>query len=83
MSLRNRSAQIMLASNFGMVGSASEAAPRETSGSEGCHGGCAPVSDEEVPSVATSEEAYPPPPNLRVMRLDIYNKYFGLSAQLK
>ena len=44
-----------------MVGSASEAVPRETSGiREDRHGGCAPVSDEEVPSVATSQEADPP-----------------------
>ena len=51
----------MLASNFGMVGSASEAVPRETSGiREDRHGGCAPVSDEEVPSVATSQEVDPP-----------------------
>ena len=44
-----------------MVGSASEAVPRETSGiREDRHGGCAPVSDEEVPSVATSQEVDPP-----------------------
>ena len=80
MSLRSRSAQIMLASNFGMVGSASEAVPRETLGiREDRHGGCAPVSDEEVPSVATSQEA-DPPPDLRVMPLDLY---VGFSAQLK
>ena len=69
----------MLASNFDMVGSASEAVPRETSGiREDRHGGCAPVSDEEVPSVATSQEV--DPLNLRVVRLDMY---FGFSALLK
>ena len=79
MSLRSRFAQIMLASNFGMVGSASEVVPRETSGiREDRHGGCAPVSDEEAPSVATNQEA--DPPNLRVMPLDLYA---GFSAHLK
>ena len=61
MSLRSRSAHIMLASNFGMVGSATEVVPRETSGiREDRHGGCAPVSDEAVPSVATIQEVDPP-----------------------
>ena len=50
--------------------------PQETSGIEDCHGGCAPLLNDDVPSVATSRDA-----NLQIVYVKRLDGYFGVSAQ--